>query len=210
MHASVEQLLSIRDGAPVTADIAGHVARCCECSDELARLARVRAGLQTLPAPTAPSSAWAAIAARLDAPGRRRRRWVTVAAATAVAAVVAWAALPGPRPGDPAAPAALPSEAVTTTPVSAPQPSDVDTLVAQSRQLEQLLRTLDRQSPRVMSATTAGTIAGLEDGIAVIDYGLTYDDQIGGESSQRLWRQRVDLMNSLVQVRGAQLQRVSN
>ncbi|MDH3767600.1 MAG: hypothetical protein OES99_04015, partial [Gammaproteobacteria bacterium] len=62
----------------------------------------------------------------------------------------------------------------------------------------------------VMNAGTAGTIAGLQDGIAVIDYGLSRNGELSQSQSEQLWRQRVGLMNTLVQVRGAQLQQVSN
>ena len=202
MHASTEQLLNLRDGVPVAAGVAQHVSGCDACSDELDRLHGVRAGLQALPPAAAPATAWNGVAARLDAPGLQwRHRVAAAAAAMAVAAVVAWAMLPLARQAD--------ESATRAGAAPAPQPADLDELVSESRQLERLLRTLDRQSPRTMSAGTAGTIAGLEDGIALIDYGLTYNE-MSGEASQRLWRQRVDLMHSLVQVRGAQLQRVSN
>ena len=202
MHASTEQLLNLRDGVPVAADVAQHVTGCDECSDELDRLAEIRTGLRALPPVAAPAPSWNKVAAELDAPRLRRGHWVGLAAAIAVAGVITWAAVPRTQQG-------TGSEMPAVAAVE-PQSVDLDTLVAESRQLEQLLRTLDRQSPHTMSASTAGTIAGLEDGIALIDYGLTYDQQMSGEASQRLWRQRVDLMNSLVQVRGAQLQRVSN
>ena len=96
------------------------------------------------------------------------------------------------------------------TDVSDPDHADLDELMAQSRRLEQLLRELNSSTPRVMKAGTAGTIAGLQDGIAYIDYGLSYDDRLDRVQSEQLWRQRVGLMNTLVQVRGAQLQQISN
>jgi hypothetical protein len=55
----------------------------------------------------------------------------------------------------------------------------------------------------VMRAGTAGTIATLEDRIARIDAELTLAAAAGAKNEYRtaLWRDRVDVMNALVQVR---------
>ena len=80
-------------------------------------------------------------------------------------------------------------------------------LVAQSAELERALGTLP--APRaVMRASTAGTIASLEDRIALIDHELALATDAGIESEQRaaLWQDRVEVMNALVQVRYANSQ----
>jgi hypothetical protein len=80
-------------------------------------------------------------------------------------------------------------------------------LVARSAELERALDTLP--APRaVMRASTAGTIARLEDRIAEIDQALLFTTAAGAESGQReeLWRDRVEVMNALVQVRYANSQ----
>ncbi|MEM9385900.1 MAG: hypothetical protein AAGA68_12615 [Pseudomonadota bacterium] len=65
MHASLQQLLSIRDGAPVDADCLAHVAECRHCQRELEQLECVTRNLRALPDDEAPESAWAEIRARL-------------------------------------------------------------------------------------------------------------------------------------------------
>ena len=89
----------------------------------------------------------------------------------------------------------------------APTIDDYLVLVEQSARLERALFTLPAQRP-VMSASTAGTIASLEDRITLIDAGLTQATIVGAEFGEReeLWRQRVDVMNALFQVRYAQSQ----
>jgi hypothetical protein len=88
--------------------------------------------------------------------------------------------------------------------------ADVEGLIQRSMQLEQALRAMPA-GPQVVSAGTAGTIAALEDRVALIDYQLSLESEhsLTPEQSRLLWRERVDLMNSLVQVRYAQAQRVS-
>lgn len=206
MHADTQQLLKLRDGEPVVADVREHVAGCAACGAELQRLAAVRRALGGLPQLEPPAAAWQAIAQRLERPRSRRLVPAALAAAVVLAALAVWrigpapdAALPGPEPTARLAGAAIPAR---EPPVSA--------LVDESRRLEQLLRAIDREAPRVMSARTAGTIAGLEDSIAMIDYGLTRDESGDAAASHALWNQRVALMNTLVQVRGAQVHQLAN
>ena len=56
MHASIDHLLSLRDGEPVDAATAAHVEQCQRCSAELRKLRETRAKLQSLPQLDAPSS----------------------------------------------------------------------------------------------------------------------------------------------------------
>ncbi|MEO0425265.1 MAG: hypothetical protein AAF184_23210 [Pseudomonadota bacterium] len=65
MHANLQQLLSIRDGAPVDAECRAHVAECRHCQRELEHLECVTRNLRTLPDEEAPASAWTEIRARL-------------------------------------------------------------------------------------------------------------------------------------------------
>lgn len=201
MHADIEQLLRIRDRKPVAAETCEHVKSCAPCSDELQRLEKLTLALRGLPPLTPPAGAWQGIAARLERP---RRRGVAAAAAAAVlvlAAVVIWQLRPATPPGSLA-----PVAGVTTERVPPPATGTaLADLLNESQRLEQVLRALDRDAPRVMSARTAGAIAGLEDSIALIDYGLTRDDDTDAGASQALWNRRVALMNTLVQVRGAQM-----
>ena len=82
-HATIEELLNLRDGTAVAAAVDAHVTGCGECRTELARLHALRAGLRALPAlPPAPES-WARVMARVEPPvqliARRSRMRVAVA-----------------------------------------------------------------------------------------------------------------------------------
>ncbi len=63
--------------------------------------------------------------------------------------------------------------------------------------------------PRVVRASTVATIDGLEDRIALIDEQLMFARALGLSTADRqvLYRQRVELMNALVQIRYAEAQR---
>ncbi|MBT8143930.1 MAG: hypothetical protein KJO55_04465 [Gammaproteobacteria bacterium] len=204
MHASTEQLLSLRDGAPVTAEVARHVADCTQCKASLEQSRALQRQLQQLPAVSAPANGWEGIAARLDddAGALRTRRWLGLAAGV-IAAFAVLVVINGAR--QPAQPVVEVPDAVAS-PATATDAEPVERLVARSQQLEQLLRQLDEASPRLMTASTANTIASLQDNIAMIDYGLTAAPDLSRDDSQQLWRQRIELMNTLVQVRGEQLQ----
>lgn len=202
MHADTEQLLSLRDGEPVDARVREHVAQCNECSAALARLGETARALRALPAFEPPAGVWQAVQRR----AARTRRWpltAALAAGLALAALAVWRVAPGPGAEAPAQAQVQPAAPTVVA-------SSVDELLVQSRQLERVLRSLDAHAPQVMDVRTAGTIAGLEDGIAMIDYGLMRVDATDDAASQHLWNRRVALMNTLVQVRGAQLQQVSN
>lgn len=212
MHAGTEQLLTIRDGRPIDAGIAQHVEDCGECRDRLNDLREMRAALRELPQLKPPADGWQKLLARMEQPASRRRGWLSGAVAAAALIAVALYQF-GARDSAPDQADRL----ATTSPESGQvldsggaDDVELEQLVAQSRQLEQLLREINSRTPRVMNAGTAGTIAGLQDSIAYIDYGLSYEERLDRPQSEQLWRQRVGLMNTLVQVRGAQLQRVSN
>lgn len=65
MHANLQQLLSLRDGAPVDAVWRDHVAGCRHCQRELEQLECVTRGLRALADQPAPVSAWTEVRARL-------------------------------------------------------------------------------------------------------------------------------------------------
>ena len=74
-------------------------------------------------------------------------------------------------------------------------------LVEESERLERLLAELP--SRRVMAGSTAGTIAGLEDRIALVDAQLSYAAarDLAPTYREALWGERVELMNALIYVR---------
>jgi len=85
----------------------------------------------------------------------------------------------------------------------------LNTLMVESRQIERNLRALPAQ-PSLVRASTAATISELQDQIASIDYLLNRPDlQLSPEQEEIFWRERVRLMNSLLQLRTAQAQRMT-
>jgi hypothetical protein len=163
--------------------------------------------LAALPELTPPPEAKARVLAAmhraaLEPPRRRLTHVALPAAALAAAAAVAAALILWQPRGTPR------EEALATTGESVPLPfEDYAALVAQSAELERALVTLP--APRaVMRASTAGTIASLEDRIAQIDQELMFSTAAGVETGQRatLWQDRVEVMNALLQVRYANSQ----
>jgi len=141
-----------------------------------------------------PAGGWAAVRSARRQRETRASRALPIAVAAAVAALAAglgWWLQDTQRELSLAAtqeaPAALASAAVR----------------AENARLEELLATLPER--RVMRGRTAYTVAELEDRLALLDDRLSRVtlEPNAPERAERLWRQRVDVMNSLVQVRYA-------
>ena len=161
-----------------------------------------------------PREVWQRVEAQAQAEGLFRQRLANgtqwfAGAGIAAAVVLAVLNLPyAPGDGDTvnevfeATPP--PSVATNTTP-----PPDLSALMVESRQIERDLRALPAR-PSMMQASTAATIAEIEDRIAEIDYWLS-DPQVRTNPAQTeiYWRERVRLMNSLLSLRRAQAQRMA-
>ena len=166
-------------------------------------------GLNSLPDTTPPRVLWERIREQAEAEGllQKRRDFRTwyAGAGLAAAVVMAIMLIPG-------APVELPEvDPGYTTPPPGPVAEDPTTglqrLMIRSAQLEQNLRALPDE-PSVVRAGTAATIIELEDRIAAIDYQLGDPDAgLTREETEIFWRERVRLMESLVQLRYAQAQR---
>jgi hypothetical protein len=203
MHASIEQLIGLRDEEPVSVEVQQHVRGCGQCAAALNGLLAARERLTTLTDPVPPLDAWQRIAAASDR-SRYRRRWLPAAglglAASAAAAALLMVNLhvkPTPSRDDTA----------VVTP-SSNQPADVNQLMAQSRYLERAVLKLDGPADSMaVSADTASTVAALEDRIAVVDYEI--NSAVGVDNNDphmvQLWKQRVNLLQSLAAVRYAQV-----
>lgn len=88
-------------------------------------------------------------------------------------------------------------------------PDDLSALMVQSQQIERDLRALPTQ-PSLVRAGTVATISELEDQIAAIDYWLNHPQaDLTPEEKAIFWRERVRLMNTLLNVRAAQTQSVA-
>ena len=81
-------------------------------------------------------------------------------------------------------------------------------LVEESARLERALDEIQFR-PRVVRASTAATIDGLEERIGLIDEQIMFARALGLSAADRqvLYRQRVELMNALVQIRYAEARR---
>jgi anti-sigma factor RsiW len=208
MHASIDHLLSLRDGQPVDAATAAHVEQCQRCAAELRKLHEMQLKLQSLPPLDAPAS-FAEIQRVMARPIAQPRRLVSPRLVAAVAFValttIFFVALRDET---------APRQAAGRDPQSAPpleQPEEgveharVPELMAQSQHLEDLLQRLPER-PRVERVSTAAMIDTIEDRIQWLDFQLSDapDSGLNEEQTQRLWRERVELMDSLVKVRYAE------
>ncbi len=209
MHASIIQLLSLRDGEPVAAVIAEHVDSCKRCAAEVARLEDLRERMQVLPSPTLADtrgmdSLWARIQPSLAAADRppSATNWYLAVAAAIVWTVVAvvWFGIADNEP----------SASPRTVAITALAPSAVDNLLLESQDLESALLDLPRR-PHIEQAATAATLDALEGRIQWLDYTLSRanEDGIPGDQAADLWQERVDLLESLVTLRYAQASRMA-
>ena len=216
MHATTEQLLGLRDGEPVAPAVHDHVEGCDECRRELVRLARVRDELRSL-APVEPEGTlWETVASEAIAPAPGPRfSWLSAVgiAASFVVALVLVTRLGGngePTPPETPATAMEHTPAPATTVVEVPPADDAATLAElqlRSRRLEGLRRAMPER-PQIVRASTARTIADLQDQIAFVDLRLNAAGELELTPAQReaLWRERVYLMQSLIQLEYARLQ----
>lgn len=174
MHASLEDLLSYRDGA-ADESTRRHVEGCDGCRAEVARLSSMGEALRSLPVEAPPEDRWNDVQRRLHERrlGRRRAPLFAglAAAASVVLAIALFAGLE--RPAE----------------KSAPNP-----LVQRSQQLETELRAMEDRG--VLSGAEARLIAGLEDRIALVDLQLA-SGEVGPAEAERLWQRRVDLLMDL-------------
>jgi hypothetical protein len=207
MHASIDHLLSLRDGQPVDAATAAHVEHCQRCSTELRKLREMQAKLQLLPPLDAPSS-FAEIQRAMARPAAPPRRLVSPRLVAALAFVtlttiffVALRDETGPKAARQPAPSIQPQE----QPTDVTEHARVPELMAQSQHLEGLLQQLPER-PRIERVSTAAMIDTIQDRIQWLDFQLSGapDSELNEEQTRRLWRERVELMDSLVKVRYAE------
>ena len=167
--------------------------------------------LHALPDTPPPREVWQRIAAQagaeglLRSPQRRGRRHWFLGAGLAAAVLLAALRLPTLMQG------AVDDSAFPTEPAYAENQTDaaLAALMVRSQILESNLRALPAK-PRVMRMGTAATIDELESRIAVIDRAL--NEPATGQSAaqtEQYWRERVRLMDSLLQLRYAQARRSS-
>lgn len=153
------------------------------------------ARLAALPEFEPPADGWQAIAdARCRREAGESRRWPIALAATVLAAVagLAWQLQSTQR-----------ELAAGNSPAADPAGIAGDAVRVENERLELVLAALPET--RVMRGSTAFTVSQLEDRLAFVDdrLSLITIEPNAPEHAERLWRERVELMNSLVQVRYA-------
>lgn len=201
MHASIEQLLTLRDGELAAVDAAEHVAQCQTCARRLEQLRLRREQLDSLPSFEPPRHAWQNIERALKP---ARKSWpLTVVRAAAAGIVIGMIAvgvttyLHQENLEDPVNVAAA-----NTPPMDEAQ---LASLVGRSRELEDELRALPER-PSVQRVSTAAAIDTLQARIEWVDEQLSSAPETIRDATQarQLWRERVDLMDSLLKVRDAE------
>jgi hypothetical protein len=222
MHARIDQLLSLRDDEPLDAAARAHIAACHECSEALARLDLMRRRLKALPTlGSSPVGSWATLKERVEATRGTAapvRRPVALAVAASIVAVALLGILRLVGSGVAERDAATTHHAADPV-VNAAADAAVERDVArhmvaelqqQSRVLEEVLAALPAR-PAVERAGTALPIETLQAQVQWLDHQLTVSgaDDSSPAATERLWRDRVEIMNSLVQLRYVEAQRVA-
>jgi len=205
MHASIDHLLSLRDGQPVDAATVAHVDQCARCLAELRKLRETQVQLQSLPQLDAPSS-FQEIQRALARPANAPRRIVSARLVAALAFVTLTAIFFVALRDGTRTPVAEHKPVEQQTPaIDIIETARVPELVARSQQLEDLLQKLPDR-PRIERVSTAAMIDTIEDRIQWLDFQLSdaRDSGLNEEQTRRLWRERVELMDSLVKVRYAE------
>jgi hypothetical protein len=177
-HLSIETLVALRDTGtePGAAAAREHLEACPLCRAEFERLHQRVARLKALPALRPSRSRWPNVLGQVRGE-RRRRRARTVALAVGVGSL-------GPKD------AGL-------------NPAEIQQAMARSQVLESALDRIDPES-RVMDGQTAGIAQELEDRIARVDRELEMAEMMEQQARDaellRLWRERVGLLDALVDV----------
>jgi hypothetical protein len=190
-HLNMDQLLQLQGPAtdPGIGDARAHLASCQACQAELDRLHQRVARLKALPALRPARDGWPAIHSRVTAERHRRKtRWMGIAGLAMAASVTFAVVLTDVSNVD---------DAAASTSVA------IDSAKAQSRELENAILQFDPES-RVIDGRTARLTADLENQIARLDRELqqmqVIEDLAREHEVLRLWRQRVGLLDALVDV----------
>jgi hypothetical protein len=188
-HLRMDQLLALRDAGsePGSAEAGSHVAECAACAAELERLHQRVARMRALPGLRPPRDRFAEVALVVHGERRQARLRRLGVGAMALAASMALVVI-GRDVFIPDV--ARASDQLTAT-------------MAESAALEQALQAL-RPDERVTDAYTARVAASLEDRIADLDRRLSAAQGAGTPAPEAellgLWRERVGLMDALVDV----------
>ena len=187
-HLSMEALLRLREAGLEPGDAAAreHVESCPGCRLELDRLHQRVARLKALPALRPTRDRWPETAARFRAERRQRRLRTGGLIGLAAAASIALGVVAGGTPGRVAI-----------------GEQEIRQAMVRSQALESALSQYHPED-RVLDGRTAGIAQELEDRIARVDRELEMAELLGRQSRDeellKLWRERVGLLDALVDV----------
>lgn len=187
-HPTLDTLLSLREAGVEPGDAAAreHLESCAGCRAELERLHQRVARLKALPALRPTRDRWPEVALRVRAERRRRRVQVGGLVGLAAAASIALGVFAGRTAG----PVPLSGQAI-------------EEAMVRSQALESALSQYHPEN-RVLDGRTAGIAQALENRIARVDRELEMAEllerQSRDESLLKLWRERVGLLDALVDV----------
>ena len=188
-HLSMEALLSLREPGtePGVAAAREHLNECSVCQAELHRLHQRVARLKALPTLRPSRDRWPETAARFRAERLRRRTRRVGFAGLALAASVALAVTVVDR----------------QQPVETTNPNQINQAMERSQALESALSEYNPEA-RVLDGRTARIAQELEDRIGRLDRQLEMTElsqkQARDQELLRLWRERVGLLDALVDV----------
>lgn len=188
-HLTLDELLALREPGlePGVAAASAHLKDCAACRAELERLHQRIARFKALPTLRPTRDRWPQVAARLKAERRQRRVRRTGVAGLALAASVAMAVVIGD----------------ISAPTEASASEEINAVMERSRALESAIDRYDPEA-RVLDGRTARITSELEDRIASLDRELEMAELMGPAAGQeellRLWRERVGLLDALVDV----------
>jgi hypothetical protein len=191
-HLTMEQLLALREPGlePGVQGWRDHALACELCRAELDRLDQRVARLRALPTLSPSRNRFAEVRARARADRRRRRAVVLSLSGLSLAATVALAVVLSP--GASGAPVA-----------SASEQQELEDIIARSQSLEGAIQAYNPDR-RVTDGRTAMVAASLEERLARVDRQLQLvdfaDQSVRRQEALRLWRERVGLLNALVDV----------
>ncbi len=188
-HLSMETLLGLREAGaePGAAAAREHLDGCPFCRNEVERLHQRVARIKALPTLRPSRDRWSAVRDRVRSERRSRRTRAAGLAGLAAAASVALAI------------------GVSTYRTTEPglAPAEIEQAMLHSRALESALDRIDPES-RVLDGRTAGIAQELEDRIARVDRELEVVELMEQRSRDdellKLWRERVGLLDALVDV----------
>ncbi|MEW5764632.1 MAG: hypothetical protein ACOYXN_01145 [Acidobacteriota bacterium] len=196
MHPSIEELLNLRDGGSDSAT-RDHLRKCPECAETLRDLEATKTALRSLPELGPTRDLWPDLSRQAESPRRLRRAKVAWAASAAAALLlVTLFTVKGFRLHTPIENSAAAEKAGPAQPGP-----DLQPLILESQRLESILQQIEKGRP-VLKGRTASAIAQIQDQIALVDLqiSLLQTGETASDQLARLWKERVNLLGSLVEL----------